>query len=72
MDVVKCFNRPMDRQISEGCHILSPDADIMMNGKLDHMRPVVGRVVISTAVQSNQHKTTLNTKCMLETEETYW
>ena len=35
MDVVKCFNRPMDRQISEGCHILSPDADIMMNGKLD-------------------------------------
>ena len=22
---------------------VKPDADIMMNGKLDHMRPVVGR-----------------------------
>ena len=42
----------------------------MLNGKLDHMRPVVGRVVINTAV-FNQHKTTLNTKCMLDTEETY-
>ena len=56
MDVVKCFNRPMDRQISEGCHILSPDADIMLNGKLDHMKPVVGRVVISTAVQSGRRR----------------
>ena len=56
MDVVKCYNRPMDRQISEGCHILSPDADIMLNGKLDHMRPAVGRVVISTAVQSGRRK----------------
>ena len=53
-------------------HILSPDTDIMLNGKLDHMRPVVGRVVISTAITVfNQHKTTLNTKCMLDTEETY-
>ena len=56
MDVVKSFNRPMDRQISEGCHILSPDADIMLNGKLDHMAPAVGRVVISTAVQSGRRK----------------
>ena len=35
----------MDRQISEGCHINRPDEDIEMNGKLDYMGPVVGRVV---------------------------
>ena len=57
---------------TDQCHILSQDADILLNGKLDHMRPVVGRVVISRAITVfNQHKTTLNTKCMLDTEETY-
>ena len=57
---------------TDQCHILSPDADIMLNGKLDHMRPVVGRVVINRAITVfNQHKTTLHTKCMLDTEETY-
>ena len=30
----------MDRQIGEGCFIQSPEAEFLMNGKLDHMQPV--------------------------------
>ena len=56
MDVVKCYFRAMDRQISEGCFIQSPEADLLMNGKLDHMQPVVGRMVVSTAVYSGRRR----------------
>ena len=56
MDVVRCYPRAMDRQIGEGCYIQSPEADLIMNGKLDHMQPVVGRMVVSTAVYSGQRR----------------
>ena len=54
IDVVRCYLRALDRQIGVGCFIQSPDTDISMNGKLDHMQPVVGRKVVSTAVYSGQ------------------
>ena len=56
MDVVRCYVRAMDRQIGEGCFILSPEADLLMNGKLDHMKPVVGRMVVSTAVHCGRRR----------------
>ena len=56
MEVVKCYARAMDRQIGEGCFIQSPEADLLMNGKLDHMQPVVGRMIISTAVFSGRRR----------------
>ena len=56
VDVVRCYPRAMDRQIGEGCFIQSPEAELIMNGKLDHMQPVVGRMVVSTAVYSGQRR----------------
>ena len=56
MDVVKCCFKAMDRQIGEGCFILSPEADLLMYGKLDHMQPAVGRVVVSTSVYSGRRR----------------
>ena len=56
MDVVKCYFKAMDRQIGEGCYIQSPEAELLMNGKLDHMQPVVGRMVVSTAVYSGRRR----------------
>ena len=45
------LRRAMDRQVCEGCYILT-EADLLMNGKLDHMQPVVGMMVVSTTVHS--------------------
>ena len=53
-EIVRCYSKPMGRLISEGCHILSPEADICMNGKLDHCKPAVGRVVITNTVYSGR------------------
>ena len=56
MEVVKCYSKAMDRQIGEGCFIQSPEAELIMNGKLDHMQPVVGRMIVSTAVYSGRRR----------------
>ena len=56
MEVVRCFARAMDRQMCEGCYIMSPEADLLMNGKLDHMQPVVGRMVVSMTVHSGRRR----------------
>ena len=56
LDVVRCYARAMDRQIGEGCFILSPEADLLMNGKMDHMQPVVGRMIVSITVQSGRRR----------------
>ena len=55
-EVVRCYPRAMDRQIGEGFLIQIPEADLIMNGKLDHLQPVVGRMVVSTAVYSGQRR----------------
>ena len=36
MDVVRFYSKAMYRQIGEGCLIQSSEADLLMNGKLDH------------------------------------
>ena len=46
------LSRAMNRQVCEGFYILSPGAVLLMNGKLDHRQPVVGRMVVSTTVHS--------------------
>ena len=56
MEIVKSFNRAMDRQIIEGCYIMSPEADLLMNDKFAHVKPMVGRMVVSTVAQSGRRK----------------
>ena len=56
MEVVRFYPRAMDRQIGEESFIQSPETDLIMNGKLDHMQPVVGRMVVCTAVYSGQRR----------------
>ena len=57
MDVVGFYSKAMyTRQIGEGCLIQSSEADLLMNGKLEHFAPVVGRMVVSTAVQSGRRR----------------
>ena len=46
----------MERQIWEGVEIhnaYGPHATILMNSKLDHYQPAVGRIVISNEVREN-------------------
>ena len=42
MDVVRFYSKAMYRQIGEGCLIQCSEAELLMNGKLDHFAPVVG------------------------------
>ena len=49
-EIVRCYSKCMGRLVGEGCHIQSPEADICMNGKLDHYRPGVGKVLITNMV----------------------
>ena len=56
MYVVRFYSKAMYRQIGEGCLIQSSEAELLMNGKLDHFAPVVGRMVASTAVQSGRRR----------------
>ena len=53
VDVVKTFKRPMDRQIWEGVEIHGAKRDILMNSKLDHYQPAVGRIVITHAPRND-------------------
>ena len=55
-EVVRYYTRAMARQLGEGCYILGPEADILMNGKLDHCQPAVGRVTISTMVTTGRRR----------------
>ena len=55
-EIVRCYSKCMGRLVGEGCHIQSPEADICMNGKLDHYRPGVGKVIITNMVQSGRRR----------------
>ena len=46
VDVVRKFKKPLQRQVWEGVEIHSSEAGILMNSKLDHYQPAVGRVEI--------------------------
>ena len=52
--VLGSFPKPLERQIWEGVMIRrseqDQEVDIVMNSKLDHYAPAVGKVVISNAV----------------------
>ena len=39
---MRFYSKAMYRQIGEGCLIQSSEAELLMNGKLDHFAPVVG------------------------------
>jgi hypothetical protein len=47
MEVVGHYNKPLVRQITEGCEIHGDQSNIIMNSKLDHHLPAVSRVVFS-------------------------
>ena len=53
---VRFYTRAMARLVGEGCYMLGPEADILMNSKLDHCKPAVGRVVISNTVHSGRRR----------------
>ena len=56
MNIVKAFKRPLERQIWEGVEIHGthgPHKRILMNSKLDHYQPAVGRIIISNEVRDN-------------------
>ena len=53
---VRNFSRPMNRLVCEGCHIQCTEADICMNGKLDHFKPGVGKVVITNMVHTGRRR----------------
>ena len=47
VEVVKEFKGPMYRQIWEGVEIHGARPDILMNSKLDHYQPAVGRMLVT-------------------------
>ena len=55
-EIVRCYTKCMGRLVGEGCHIQGPEADICMNGKLDHYRPGVGKVQITNMVHSGRRR----------------
>ena len=56
LEVVRNFSKAMGRLVCEGCHIMSSEAYICMNGKLDHFRPGVGKVVISNMIHTGRRR----------------
>ena len=54
MEIERHYKKPMERLIGEGVRIINPGADIVMNGKLDHYKPAVGRVNITNVVNSGR------------------
>ena len=51
LSLVKKFKRPLERQVWEGVEIHKADVDIVMNSKLDHYQPAVGRMTITNQVE---------------------
>ena len=52
LSVMGSFPKPLERQVWEGVMIRRSEQEdgVLMNSKLDHYAPAVGRVVISNAV----------------------
>ena len=50
LSLVKQFKKPLERQIWEGVEIHKANVDLLMNSKLDHYQPAVGRMVITNQV----------------------
>lgn len=44
MDIIKAFDKPLERQVREGVEIMRMNADIRLNSKLDFIQPGMRRV----------------------------
>lgn len=51
VDVVGTYKKPLERLISEGVEIYRAKPDILMNSKLDHYQPAIGKMVVTNAPQ---------------------
>ena len=47
---------PMNRLVSEVCHIQCTEADMCMNGKLDNFKPEVGKMVVTNMVHTGRRR----------------
>ena len=54
VDVMKRFQRPLERQLYEGIEIFRANADIVMNSKQDHYQPAIGRMVVTNNPEERQ------------------
>ena len=50
LELVGHTSKPLERQSWEGCEIHGDQSDIIMNSKLDHYAPAVGRMVMERGV----------------------
>ena len=53
LKVESTFKKPLERQVSEGVHIPSSKADILMNSKTEFMQPSVSRVTSTRQVRDH-------------------
>ena len=44
VDVIRSYNKPLERQVREGVEIYNIDADIIMNSKIDYFQPRLRRL----------------------------
>ena len=56
LEPVRYYTRAMPRLVGEWCCLLALEADILMNGKKDHCKPEVGRVVITNTVHTERRR----------------
>ena len=56
LTLVDTFEKPMEREVCEGVMIRRGEAeiDLVLNSKLDHYAPVVGRMVMSNSVREGR------------------
>ena len=48
VDIVKSYNKPLERQVREGVEIYNNTANIVMNSKLDYFQPGLRRLDFSS------------------------
>jgi len=51
MNIIKTFQKPLQRQIREGVEIYGAKQGTLLNNKMDHYQPALGRVVFTNQLQ---------------------
>lgn len=51
VDIIKCYQKPLERQVREGVEILRMDADIAMNSKIDFIQPGIRRLAFADILE---------------------
>ena len=54
MNILKGFKKAFERQKWEGVEIHGAKIDILMNSKMDHYQPAVGRVYITNQIRGGR------------------